>query len=135
MYTLPRQDRKMTLRVRTVTVKQLPKTLNAQQLRAFLREYEDSLQASRPRIVLDCSHVQQIDRPLLHLLLCCLEEAMKLNGDVRLAAVSLDARTALELWGIGRLFKVFETNKDAIDSYQLPFGYSDGYRQPTENAA
>jgi anti-anti-sigma regulatory factor len=40
----------------------------------------------RAYIVLDCSKVGVMDRSAIYLLLCCLEEAMKRNGDVKLAA-------------------------------------------------
>jgi hypothetical protein len=51
------------------------------------------------------------------LLLCCLEEAMKRNGDVKLAAIPAGAEATVELI---RLFEIFETSADAVKSFRLP---------------
>lgn len=107
----------MTLRLRTVSVKHLPEQVDTKQLRNLLRELEDCTSADRPCIVLDCSRLCQMDRAAIRALLDCLEEAMKCNGDVRLAAVSPDARMMLELTGVDRLFQIFGTNQEAIDSF------------------
>jgi anti-sigma B factor antagonist len=107
----------MTIRLRTVSVKQLPETLDAKQCCGFLNEVESSMSTHRPCVVLDCSRVRQMGSTATHLLLCCLEEAMKRNGDVRLAAVSPDAKMMLEHTGVDRLFEMFETNQDAVNSF------------------
>jgi anti-anti-sigma regulatory factor len=60
----------------------------------------------------------QMDRPSIKLLLCCLEEAIKRNGDVKLAAVPAGARSTLELTGVDRLFEIFDTNVDAVNSFR-----------------
>ena len=139
MQKIPRRGMEITPRTRAVTVKQLPPVFNAKQERMFLREIESCLNVSRPCIVLDCSEARQIDRPFLHLLLCCLEEAMKRNGDVRLAALRPDARAILKLAGIQRLFKSYETVAEAVESFQQAsecgFRAESGYAEASENAA
>ncbi len=70
----------MALQIRTVSVLQLPETVSAEQEREFLEGLKDCLEADRPRIVLNCSNPRAINWHSLHLLLCCLEEAMKRNG-------------------------------------------------------
>jgi len=111
----------MTLQVNAVAVKQLPETLSVKHGRLFLDELESCMNIDRPRIVLDCSKVRHMDRSGVHLLLRCLEEAMKRNGDVKLAEVAAGARTALELTGADRIFEIFDTSADAIDSFgRLP---------------
>jgi hypothetical protein len=59
-----------------------------------------------------------MDALAVHLLLDCLEDAMKRNGDIRLAAVPPEAMATLELTGVGRLFEIFETCAEAIGSYR-----------------
>lgn len=111
----------MTIQERKVTVKQLPETLSAKQRRAFLRDVQDSISAERPRIVLDCSSLRQLDNSAAYLLLCCLEEAMKSNGDVKLAALPPGTRTMLKSSRISNLFEIYETTSDAINSFhQIP---------------
>ncbi len=112
----------MELQLRTVIVRQLPPTVNDDQTWAFLEAFKLTLPADRPRVVLNCSGLPSFDRSALHLLLCCLEEAMKRNGDVRLSSIAEPARASLELSGIDDLFKIFDSDADAIKSFQrLPF--------------
>ena len=107
----------MILRQRPVSVRQLPPTMDATQSRRFLRETERSTSLERPCIVLDCSRMREMSNVALQLLLSCLEEAMKRNGDVRLAAVPPEARLVLERNAVDGLFKMFDTVQEAIDSF------------------
>jgi anti-sigma B factor antagonist len=106
---------------RPVVVKQLPEKLSVEQGRMFLLEVEPSLKAERPRMVLDCSKVRQLDSAGIQVLLHCLEEAMKQNGDVKLAGVPPVALAILELTKVDSLFELFESTADAVNSfYQFP---------------
>ena len=62
-----------------------------------------------------------MDRFAIHMLLCCLEEAMKRNGDVRLAGLHPDAWRVLKIGDIDRLFQSFSTVTEAINSYRRPW--------------
>jgi anti-anti-sigma factor len=115
-----RRDIDMTLRVCNVEVMQFPEALTVKRARHFLGELESCMANNRPCIVLNCSNVRKMDRSVTHLLLCCLEEAIKRNGDVKLSAVPAAARTILELTGVNRLFEVFDTNDEALSSFHLP---------------
>jgi anti-anti-sigma factor len=86
----------------------------------FLIEFENCISKDRPCIVLDCSQVHQIDRSGTYLLLRCLEEAMKRNGDVRLAEVHVEVRAVLTLTGLDRIFEIFDANADAVKSFLQP---------------
>jgi anti-anti-sigma regulatory factor len=107
----------MTLQERAVIVQQVPETLHGRQRSDFFCAIKNCLDVDRPCLVLDCSHLIQIDRQTVVLLLCCLEEAMKRNGDVRLAGVSLRVKAALEASDVAILFRFFETNDDAVASF------------------
>ena len=131
----------MSIRMHAVAVKQLPEKLNAKQGQLFFNEMESWINVDRPRIVLDCSRVHQMDRSAMHLLLCCLEEAMKRNGDVKLSRLPEDAKASLTQMGLNRLFEVFDTNADAVESFHRPrlhaasHGNMHGVHQPSTNAA
>ena len=105
---------------RLVTIEQLPEITSEDQGRRFLGKIQDRMSDRRPGLVLDCSGLSQMDKPVLHLLLSCLEEAMKRNGDARLAAVSPSAQLMLKLIGADRLFQIFASNADAVNSFHLP---------------
>ena len=107
---------------RPVAVRQLPENLSVKQGRIFFREVQPCLNVDRPRLVLDCSNVRQLDSAGIHVLLRCLEEAMKRNGDVKLAAIHPATADILQLTRVDRLFETFATTTDAVNSYQrLPF--------------
>jgi anti-anti-sigma regulatory factor len=105
---------KMSFRTNAAIVKQLPASLNGEVGRVFFAELEQCMHAHRPFVVLDCSKLRHVDRATIQLLLCCLEEAMKRNGDVKLAAVSASAKASLKLVGIDRLFEFFDTVAEAM---------------------
>ena len=101
------------------------------------------MNAERPCIVLDCARLREMDHHALHLLLCCLEGAIKRNGDVRLAAVTPTAMACLEAAGVDRLFRIFATTDEAVESFERRVAHAvphatraatDG-RQPSANAA
>jgi anti-anti-sigma factor len=108
----------MNLTLCTVSVKQIPETIDAKQKRLFMRDLESCLNAGRPCIVIDCSRIQRMDHNTLFLLLCCLEEAMKRQGDVRLATLPRHAQPLLMATNMGRLFKIFDQVADAVSSYR-----------------
>jgi anti-anti-sigma regulatory factor len=102
---------------RLVTIEQLPEITSEDQGRLFLGKIQDRMSDRRPGLVLDCSGLSQMGKPVLQLLLSCLEEAMKRNGDARLAAVSPSAHAILKLIGADRLFQIFASNADAVKSF------------------
>lgn len=110
----------MRFRPCTVTVIQLPEKLNMKEGRLFFAELQTRLRIDRPCMVLDCANVREMDKRAIHMLLCCLEEAMKRNGDVKLAAVTPSIGEILELTGVDRLFEIYETQSEAVNSFFRP---------------
>jgi anti-anti-sigma regulatory factor len=111
----------MTIPKRAVQVRRLPERLSGMQERMSLGEIQRCLDVDRPRVVLDCSSLRQLERPVIHFLLCCLEKALKRNGDIKLAALPEGAQTALKSTGIDRLFDIHDTIADAVNSFhQFP---------------
>jgi len=108
----------MTLQACKVVVKQVPEMVNKECGRRFFKELESCMNIDRPSIVFDCSRVRKMDKAAVYLLLCCLEEAMKRNGDVKLAGIPSGARAQLELIGAHRLFEMFDTEAEAVNSFR-----------------
>jgi anti-sigma B factor antagonist len=132
----------MTLRMNPVTVKQVPESISIRQGRLFFSELESSMNIDRPCVVLDCSKIKRMDKSVAHLLLCCLEEAIKRNGDVKLAGISTGVRAVFELAGLDRLFEVYDTQAEAMKSFRRlgvdPASHlmeTVGAHQRSENAA
>ena len=108
----------MTTIKRHVSVHQIPNTLCSTSEIELLRRLEMSVANGHPRFVLDCSQLEYIGASEAHFLLCFLEEAMKHNGDVRLAALDPLAQATLRNIGVGRLFETYDTTENAVRSYQ-----------------
>jgi anti-sigma B factor antagonist len=123
-----------------VVVMELPEKLNHAEGQAFLVELQPLLEVDRPRIVLDCAQMQKIDSAGIEILLHCMEETMKRDGDLKLAALSPASAAILELMRVDRLFEVFSSSEEAAQSfhavasleepqslpwYSLPYGLAD----------
>lgn len=102
---------------RPVVVKRMPERLNARTSRDLLRDVQPFLIADRPQLVFDLSQVQQLDAAGVEMLLRCMSEAHKRDGDLKLAAVSSAAAVVLELTRTERLFEIYETSTDAVRSF------------------
>lgn len=104
----------------SIIVRRLPKITGNGQNKGFLRELERVIASvDRPRLVLDCTALERMEKPALQMLLFCLEQTLKRNGDVRLAGVSPAARAALSSTRIDRLFQLFDSIEDAVSSFDL----------------
>jgi anti-anti-sigma regulatory factor len=111
----------MTHNPSPIAVMPLPETFNAERVRMFLSDLESCMDDSSPRIVLDCSNLRELCKPTIHLLLCCLEEAMKRNGGIRLAAIPPGVSMIFDFSELDGLFEVFDTTAGAVKSFQRPY--------------
>jgi anti-sigma B factor antagonist len=102
-----------------VIVMELPERLTQVEAKSFLNELEPLLKNDRPSLVLDCSQIKHMDSAGVEMLLYCLEQAMKRDGDLKLAAVSPASAVIMELMRVDRLFEVFDTAEAAVRSFQL----------------
>ena len=132
----------MPTSVRAVTVHRVPEEVTAIEERSFLRDLQQDVETERPRLVLDCSRVQRMDNATIHLLLCCLEEVMKRNGDAKLASLPPGAQATLRLTGVNRLFEIYATTAEAVNSFRKrpvsitpPELAADGLHRGSETAA
>jgi anti-sigma B factor antagonist len=100
-----------------VIVMELPEELRQTEVKSFMGGLQPLLETDRPCIVLDCSKIRNIDSAGVEMLLHCLTEAMKRDGDLKLAAVSPPSAVIMELMRVDRLFEVFETPEEAARSF------------------
>lgn len=102
---------------RPVLVKHVPECLTVKQARAFFEEVRPLLEHDRPQLVFDLSLVRRIDAAGVDMLLDCMKEVARRDGDLKLAALSPQAQVVLELTRTGRLFEIFATSVDAMRSF------------------
>ncbi len=102
---------------RPVVVKRIPERLNAPAAKKFLNEVGPFLRSDRPQLVFDLSQVKQMDAAGVDMLLHCLNQTMKRDGDVKLASLSPQAAIVLEMTRTERLFEIYQNSTDAVRSY------------------
>ncbi len=102
---------------RPVIVKRVPQSLNLRQARAFFEEVRPLLHRDRPQIVFDLSLVHRLDGAGVEMLLTCMREASRRDGDLKLAALSPHARVILDMTRAGRLFEIYATSAEAVRSF------------------
>ena len=102
---------------RPVVVKRMPERVNARSARQFWRDVQPFLSVDRPQLVFDLSPVVQLDAAGVEMLLRCMSEAHKRDGDLKLASLSQHAAVVLELTRTERLFEIYESSIDAVRSF------------------
>ena len=100
-----------------VAVKQMPANMILGDAQTFVREVELLLNRDRPHLVLDLSEVKCLDSAGVDVLLRCLQGASNRDGDLKLAAVSPELVSTLEWTKAGRMFEIFESPSDAVQSF------------------
>jgi anti-anti-sigma factor len=102
---------------RPVIVKRVPEILNLKQARVFLDEVRPLLEHDRPQLVFDLSLVRKIDAAGVEMLLHCMKEAARRDGDLKLASLSPQAQVVMDLTRTGRLFEIFSSSAEAARSF------------------
>lgn len=100
-----------------VVVMQVPEQFTGGEVQTFMLEFGPLLESNRPRIVLECSQVRSVDSAGVEMLLHSLEEVLKRDGDLKLAALSAEAEVFLELMRVARVFETFPTSEEAVRSF------------------
>jgi anti-sigma B factor antagonist len=106
------------MNTRSVLIMQLPERLDLTQARQFWPEVAVVLEEDRPRLVFDFSEVRQIDSAGVEVLLKGLEAVMRLDGDLKLAALRPEVAVILELTRVDRLFEIFAAVDGAVESFR-----------------
>lgn len=95
----------VTGRVDSTTADQLGKALN------------DAIDAGQNQLVLDLSKVEYMSSAGLRELVSALKRLQRGRGDLRLAALSERVEEVLELAGLDEIFKIYETQVEAVGSF------------------
>jgi anti-anti-sigma regulatory factor len=103
-----------------VIVRQVPERLSSEDGQKFFHQVQKLLCTTQPRFVFDFTHVRKLDVVGIDVLLQCLKEVMKLNGDVKLAAVRRGPAAILARTGVDSLFETFDSAAEAMRSFD-PF--------------
>ena len=89
-------------------------SVSAEQLGSFL-SYE--IDAGGRKLVLDLQRVETMGQDGLWEMLSALKRIRRADGDLRLAQPSDRVREALEMSGLDELFRIYESQAEAVGSY------------------
>ena len=114
----PKQNERGNMKnSKPIIIKRVPESLTVKQARTFLEEVRPLLEYDCPQLVFDLSNVRRIDCAGVDLLLHCLKEAARRDGDLKLAAPSPQCHVVLNLTRASRLFEIFASSVDAVHSF------------------
>ena len=102
---------------RPVVVKRMPDKVNRQEAQKFFADVQPFVTSDRPQLVFDLSQVKQLDAAGVEMLLRCVAEVMKRDGDLKLASPSRQASMVLELTRTDRLFEIYANSTEAARSF------------------
>ena len=102
---------------RPVIVKRVPETMNSSEARAFHKGISAVLSSDRPQIVFDVSKTKHVDSVGISVLVRCIRQAMRHDGDIRMSGVLPQIAVIFELTRIGRLFEMYESSTAAAKSF------------------
>ncbi|PYY20310.1 MAG: hypothetical protein DMG60_00560 [Acidobacteria bacterium] len=102
---------------RPVVVKRMPDKVNRQEAQKFFADVQPFVTSDRPQLVFDLSQVKQLDAAGVEMLLRCVAEVMKRDGDLKLASPSRQASMVLELTRTDRLFEIYASSTEAARSF------------------
>jgi|SRR5579863_5944713 len=103
----------------SVVVKTLAARLDRNEVAAFRRAMQESLRMDQPRVVFDFGSVTHLDSSGIEFLLSCLSAIVRRDGELKLAALSPQAATVLEITRVGRFFEIFPSVEDAVRSFDV----------------
>jgi len=95
----------------------MPARVDARTAREFLRDVQPFLTIDRPQLVFDLSQVVRLDAAGVEMLLHCMSQAHRRDGDLKLASLSPQSVVVLELTRTERLFEIYDSSTDAIRSF------------------
>jgi anti-sigma B factor antagonist len=102
---------------RPVAVTKLPQDMALDLAHQFFREVAPLLNFDRPYLVFDLSEVRYLDSNGIQVLQRCLGHVIKRGGDLKLAAIPPPLLPILEWAKVARLFQIFESPADAVESF------------------
>jgi anti-anti-sigma factor len=98
---------------------QLPEAFDKKEARKLRRELKNLLTTDRPSVVVDLSRVKKMDFAGIEALLNCMAEVATQDGALRIAGISPEAATLLELTRMDQLFANFPEFSVEAPSFAL----------------
>ena len=102
-----------------VVISKLEGHLGEAELATFQEDIQQLLRGGHTQIVVDLKAVDYLDSNGIDVLLHCLAQAVRADGDLKLAALSPSAETILAITRASRFFEIFPTLETAVASFDF----------------
>jgi anti-sigma B factor antagonist len=102
-----------------VIVSRLEGRLGIDELDAFQESIQKLLRGGHSQIVVDLNAVDYLDSNGIDVLLHCLAQAVRADGELKLAALSPASETILAITRASRFFEIFPTVEGAVASFDF----------------
>ena len=93
--------------------------INAHTVRQFEQELNTALESGRVKIVINGSGLAYIASAGLGVIMGLIEETRSRGGDIRLSDLNETVQNIFEVLGFNHLCKMFDSEKDAVESFQV----------------
>jgi anti-sigma B factor antagonist len=104
---------------RSTIIVKLPADLSGKEVTILMRQLKPALKLDQPSVIVDMSQVRHINTKGLDLLLHCMRTIARRDGALKLAGISPQAATVLELTRMDRVFNMFPSVADAVASISI----------------
>lgn len=85
----------------------------------FKKLLDKSMDDGYSKFIIDLSKCSFIDSTFLSTIVTCYKKISKKGGSVKLVGVHDEVLALLELTGIVKIFEIYKSNKDAIESFRV----------------
>jgi anti-sigma B factor antagonist len=92
--------------------------INAHTVREFEQELDQAVESGRVKIVINASGLSYIASAGLGVIMGLIEDVRARSGDIRLTDLNETVLNIFEVLGFNHLCKVFDSEQDAVASYQ-----------------
>ena len=93
--------------------------INLDQREVLKEELSDIIASGKTKFVLDLSKVGFLSSLVIATIVFFAKEARKNSGEVKLCSLSNEALSVFQLTHLDRVFEVYETEEDALQSYNV----------------
>lgn len=107
------------MNTRSTVVVKMPENLTGSQVKALMRQLKPALKLDQPCVIMDMTQVRRISSEGFDLLLRCMRTVARRDGALKLAGISPQAATLLEIARLDRVFNMFPSAADAMDNVNI----------------
>lgn len=94
--------------------------INLDQREEIKKELYNLVQKGETRFIIDLSKVGFVSSLVIATIVFFTKEVRKRNGEVKLSGLSGDAFSVFRLTQLDRIFELYETENDAVESFRKP---------------